>query len=64
MLLVNAALVGREGWKRAERESPTRGLDFGAVAEDGTHEGNRSDAPEGCKAQPLKGEGHESITPR
>ena len=39
-------------------------LDPGAVAEDGTPEEDRSDAPEGCKAQPLQGEGHESTTLR
>ena len=32
----------------------------GAIAEDGTSEESHSGAPEGFKAQPLKGEGHES----
>ena len=64
MLLVNAALVGRAKWGWAEREGPTRRLDLGAVAEDRTLEENRSGAPEGCKAQTLKGEGYESITLR
>ena len=54
MLLVNATLVGRARWGWAEGECPTRRLDLGAVAEDGFLEENRSDAPEGCKAQPLK----------
>ena len=56
MPLVNAALVGQGGG--------TRRLDLGAVAEDRTLEENRSGAPEGCKAQTLKGEGYESITLR
>ena len=59
---VTPVRLARWGW--AEREGPTRGLDLGAVAEDGTLEEDRSDAPEGCKAQPQKGEGHESITLR
>ena len=61
---MSAALVGRARWGWAEGESPTRGLDPGAVAEDRAPEENRSDAPEGFKAQPLKGEGHESTTLR
>ena len=64
MLLVNAALVSRAGWGWAEGEGPTRRLDPGAVAEDRAPEENCSDTPEGCKAQPMKGEGHESITLR
>ena len=64
MLLVNAALVGRARWGWAEREGPTKRPDLGAVADDGTPKGNRSGAPEGCKARPLKGEGRESITLR
>jgi len=42
MLLVNAALLGRARCRWAEREGPTRRLDFGAVAEGGTPEENRS----------------------
>ena len=52
---MNAALVGRARWGWAEGEGPTRRLDLGAVAEDGALEENRTDAPENCKAQPLKG---------
>ena len=57
-LLVNAALVRRAKWRWAEREGPTRRPDLEAVAEDAALEEGRSDAPEGCKAQPLKGAGH------
>ena len=61
---MNAALVGRARWGWAEEEDRTNMLDLGAVAEGGDPAENRSDAPEGNKAQPLKGEGHESTTPR
>jgi len=64
MLLVNAALVGRARWGWAEGEGPIGRLDLGALAEEGAFEENRSDAPGGCKAQPLKGEAHESATLR
>ena len=59
---MNAALVGRARWGWAEWG--TRRIDLGAIAEDATLEDDRSDAPEDNKAQPLKGDGHESIALR
>jgi len=64
MLLVNASCVGRARWGWAEGEGPKKGLDFGAVADDGAPEENRSGVSGGFKAQPLEGEGREGTTPR
>jgi hypothetical protein len=43
---------------------PTKGLDLGAITEDGALEKDRSDATEGYKAQPLKGGGYENTALR